>query len=267
VGEHYLGVCAIYRWEADYLREWVAFHRLVGVERFFLYDNASEDEHLEALAPFVEDGSVTVHPWPVFPGQGSAYDHCLAVHGEEVRWMAFIDVDEFLFSPQGRPLPDVLRGYERHPGVGVSRAWMGTSGHRTKPEGLVLANFASRLHPPEPNRSVKSIVDPSRVVHRVNEHWFEYADGAPAVDEHEQPLESWTRDLSFDVLRINHYFTKSEEEALVKFARPQAGGGKLRGKLRPEGLRRRNEDYGRPDRVIQQYLPALEESLAAVARR
>jgi len=34
-----LAVTAIYRWEADYLREWVAFHRLVGVERFFLYDN------------------------------------------------------------------------------------------------------------------------------------------------------------------------------------------------------------------------------------
>jgi hypothetical protein len=264
VPEHYLGIGAIYRWEADYLREWVAFHRLVGVERFFLYDNASEDDHLAALAPFVEDGSVTVHEWPVFPGQGSAYDHCLARHGDEVRWLAFLDVDEFLFSPQGRPLPEVLKGFERHPGVGVSRAWMGTSGHRTKPEGLVLRNFSSRLHPPDPNRSVKSIVDPSRVVQRMNEHWFEYAGGEQAVDEHEQPLESWTRDLSFDVLRINHYFSKSEEEALVKFSRPQAGGGKLRGKLRQEGLRRRNEDYGRPDHVIQQYLPALEESLAAL---
>src|SRR6478672_10434930 len=101
---HYLGVAAIYRWEAENLREWVAFHRVVGVDRFFLYDNASEDDHLEALAPFVEDGSVTVHPWPVFPGQGSAYDHALARHGGEVRWIAFLDVDEFFFSPTGRPL-------------------------------------------------------------------------------------------------------------------------------------------------------------------
>jgi hypothetical protein len=144
---------------------------------------------------------------------------------------------------------------------------MGTSGHRTKPEGLVLANFASRLFPPDPNRSVKSIVDPSRVVRRINEHWFEYAGGERAVDEYEQPLETWRRDLTFDVLRINHYFTKSEEEAMVKFSRPQAGGGELRGKLRREGLRRRNEEFGRPDHVIQQYLPALEESLAAIEQR
>jgi hypothetical protein len=268
-GTHYLGVGAIYRWEAHNLREWVAFHRLLGVERFFLYDNASEDEHLEALAPFIEDGSVTVHPWPVFPGQGSAYDHCLARHGDEVRRIAFLDVDEFLFSPTGRPLPEVLRDYEQYAGIGVSRAWMGTNGYETRPEGLLLANFSSRLHVPEPNRSVKSIVDPSRVTRRVNEHWFEYADGAPTVDEHQQPLESWLRpgELTFDRLRINHYFSKSEQEALAKFDRPQAGGGKLRPGLKLRGLRKRNELYGRPDDVILQYLPALEELLAAVAER
>jgi hypothetical protein len=62
VGKEYLGIGAIYRWEGPNLREWVAFHRVVGVDRFFLYDNDSDDEHLEALAPFIEDGSVTVHP-------------------------------------------------------------------------------------------------------------------------------------------------------------------------------------------------------------
>jgi hypothetical protein len=32
----YLSICAMYRNEAPYLREWVAFHRLMGVERFYL---------------------------------------------------------------------------------------------------------------------------------------------------------------------------------------------------------------------------------------
>ena len=38
-------------------REWVEFHRLVGVERFFLYNNFSEDNHMEVLAPYIEEGS------------------------------------------------------------------------------------------------------------------------------------------------------------------------------------------------------------------
>ena len=39
--------------------EWIEFHRLVGVERFFLYDNGSTDDHREVLAPYVEEGIVT----------------------------------------------------------------------------------------------------------------------------------------------------------------------------------------------------------------
>jgi hypothetical protein len=39
----YLGAFAIFKDEASYLPEWFEFHRLVGVERFFLYDNGSSD--------------------------------------------------------------------------------------------------------------------------------------------------------------------------------------------------------------------------------
>src|SRR5687768_9080374 len=60
----YLSVCSIYRDHAEYLREWIEFHRLVGVERFFLYDNESSDDHREVLAPCVERGIVVIHDWP-----------------------------------------------------------------------------------------------------------------------------------------------------------------------------------------------------------
>ena len=39
----YLAICTIYRDNAPYFREWIEFHRLVGVERFFLYNNRSDD--------------------------------------------------------------------------------------------------------------------------------------------------------------------------------------------------------------------------------
>jgi len=261
----YLAVCAIYRWEGDYLREWVAFHRLQGVERFFLYDNGSEDGHREALAPYLADGSVLLHDWPMHPGQGPAYEHCLEHHRDHARWIAFIDCDEFLFSPAGRPLPEVLRDYEQWPGVGVSRAWMGTSFHETRPTGLVLENFSHRLDLPEPTLSVKSIVDPARTERRLNAHSFAYRDGALAVDESGQEFDGWVPgSYSIERLRINHYFTKSEEEAIEKFNRPQAGTGKLRPELSLEALRRRNERYAVPDDTIQRWLPDLRAELARV---
>ena len=52
-GGAYLAACTIYRDDAAYLAEWIEFHRLMGVERFFLYDNGSTDDHREVLAPYL----------------------------------------------------------------------------------------------------------------------------------------------------------------------------------------------------------------------
>lgn len=97
----YLAIAAIYRDDAAYLAEWIEFHRLVGAERFFLYDNLSTDEHRSVLDPYVREGVVVVHDWPqTFPsGQVPAFADCLERHRDDARWIAFLDVDEFLFSP------------------------------------------------------------------------------------------------------------------------------------------------------------------------
>lgn len=263
----YLSVCAIYRDEAPYLREWVAFHRLVGVERFFLYNNRSSDEHLEALAPYVEDGTVEVRDWRLYPGQVAAYEHCAREHARDSRWIAFIDVDEFLFSPTGRPVSELLAGYEQWPGVGVNRTVFGTSGHVTAPEGLVIENYVRRGRDEATARAIKSIADPSQVERCQNCHAFIYREGALAVDENKQPIGppyAQTDAMVRSLLVINHYWTKSEEECLRKFARPTAYG-----KPRLEVAHKRalggvlNEVL---DEDILQYAPALREELARAER-
>jgi hypothetical protein len=228
----YLGVCAIYKNEAPYLREWIEFHRLHGVERFFLYDNGSDDDHLEALAPYL-DGIVTVYDWPTVPGQLLAYEHCLETHGEEIRWLAFIDLDEFLFSPADRPLPEVLSDYEDAPGVAVYRATYGTSGHDTPPGGLIIENYVMRaeddyIH----NRTVKSVVDPRRALIReprkINNpelHLCSTTDGL-LVDENHRPVDYMlSESATYEKLRINHYFTRSRAEFEEKFRNVRADTG------------------------------------------
>jgi glycosyl transferase family 92 len=215
-GTPYLSICATYRDEAPYLREWIEFHRLVGVERFFLYDNGSKDDHRAVLAPYVEPGIVVIHDWPVFPGQVEAFDHCVIEHRNDSRWIAFVDVDEFLFSPTGRPLPELLAGYERWPGVGVNWALFGSSGHRSPPPGLAIEQYDSRSASTLSNRYIKSIVDPTRVAHAGNAHYFVF-DHQTTVDENEYPIRGMlTKSVSFERLRINHYFARSEQEAREK---------------------------------------------------
>ena len=132
-----LTVCGIFRDEAPYLAEWVTFHRLQGVEHFWLYDTLSEDDWRSELAPELAAGIVTVTPWPEEAGQPSAYLDCLQRHRDETRWMAFIDIDEFLFSPSGRRLPEVLRAFDHRPGVVANWRMLQSAGASDPPRGAV----------------------------------------------------------------------------------------------------------------------------------
>jgi glycosyltransferase involved in cell wall biosynthesis len=262
---HYLAVCAIYRNEGPYLREWVELHRLVGVEKFFLYDNGSTDDHREQLAPYIADGSVEVQSWPQDFGQITAYAHCLEACRDRARWIAFIDLDEFLFSPTLAPLPGILADYEQHPGVVVNWALFGSSGHKTRPDGLVIENYLWRVRDDGGrNRHVKSIVDPRRTLHSrgLNPHCFAYSEGF-AVDEEGRPLDrkpfGRTDEVSFARLRVNHYYIKSEEQWAQKRLAPMANSGRSRGEA-PE----QTKFFTQRDETITAYAPAVLRRLQAV---
>ena len=215
-----LAVGAIFRDEARYLPEWIAFHRRQGVERFYLYENNSNDDWEAALAPFSD--VVELRHWPDHPGQFSAYSDCLQRHRQDTRWIAFIDVDEFLFSPTGRSLPDVLSRFSGVPAVVANWRIYGTNGHEVPPKGSVIDNYPI----PEPdhdpvNLHVKSIVFPSMTSSLVqNPHSFRYY--ARAVGEDETPVSGCLRDPpTADLLRVNHYITRSRQEWAAKLRRPQ----------------------------------------------
>ncbi len=273
----YLSICAIYRDEAPYLREWIEFHRLAGVERFFLYDNLSEDDHLEVLAPYLEEGIVTVRRWPVFDPQVPAYNDCIRWHRYDSRWIAFIDVDEFLFSPTGQSLQQVLADYEAWPGVAVAWTMFGTGGHRTRPPGLVIENYLRTIEQPDPIMNMKRIVDPTRVTTCASAHHCVYP-YMSAVDENHFPVDGHTLMApSSERLRLNHYNSKSEEDFDAKFDRWLAIGKRPSASTRRfqawsdqvptvddlERLRKEEENGGR-DETILMFLPALREALRPV---
>jgi hypothetical protein len=220
------------------------------------------------LAPYLDDGTVVIHDWPSRERpQEPAYDHCLQTHGDESRWIAFIDLDEFLFSPTIQPLPEVLADYEQHPGVVANWAMFGTAGHLTKPAGLTIECFDRRKdYPSDSLEQVKSIVDPARAEHAVTGHWFTYREGA-AVNERHEPVEGRAaQPVAFERLRVNHYAHRSRQEYLEKLARPQVVGTYK--KFPPNSLERRiNRSNAVADDTIKAYLPELRERLAAVEKQ
>ena len=254
----YLAACSCLGYDTAYLLEWIEFHRLVGIERFFLYNNGDREAQRELLQPYVEEGMVVLYDWTLFPPQIPAARHCLAAHSEDARWIAFVDTDEFLFSPSGTPLTVLLTSYERWPGVGVNGANFGTSGHREKPEGLVIENYLNRLG----DSHVKLIVDPRRTVDCVTPHCFTYKEDSYAVDENGYPIVgAQTSYISFSRFRLNHYFTKSEAEFRKKATRTRPDFGAERDHERLAKQLEALTKLGKTDSDILQFVPALRASL------
>lgn len=138
-----VSICAIFKNEAPYLREWIEFHRIVGVEHFYLYNNNSEDGFREVLAPYLREGLVTLIEWPYRQAQMKAYWDCVARFRTETRWLGFIDLDEFVVPRKTDTIYEVLQPFEKNrPAVIFYWRVFGSSGRmKRNPHGLVTEDF------------------------------------------------------------------------------------------------------------------------------
>ena len=263
---HYLTIGAMFKDEAPYLAEWVSHHLTHGVDHMYMYNNGSTDNPEHVLRPFLDQGRVSLISWPT-PKElgaqiGAAHDFRDRTRGSS-RWAAFIDVDEFLFSPVG-PLPSVLNSFENEAGVEVNWVNYGSSNREVAGEGDVRDRFLYRAPLQwKRNRQFKTIFNPLEAEGRIPQsHAWKYRNGRLAVNEVHRPLnadvsvldmaEWWLRSLapsfhrklahrfplhfnlygprimrrvSVDLLRINHYLLKSRQEYAEKQIRH---GGKAK---------------------------------------
>lgn len=224
-----IAACLCFRDSAPYLHEWLLFHRLQGISRFYLYDNDSTDEYASVLAPWIDAGLVQCRRWPGLAQQQAIYQHCLANVDDNIDWLAFIDDDEFLFATDGQPLQHTLEHYADFAGVAVCWVLFGMNGHKAASPDWVLERFTRSAGGPDPH--VKCIVRPSRIVRSTCiGHAFEPKAGFAVVDERWRPIEGpFSIEPSCDLLRINHYITRSESELLARrLMRPEANTGRVK---------------------------------------
>lgn len=227
----YLSIAVIIKNEKPYLKEWIEYHLMVGVDRFYVYDIESTDGPLEILQPYIEKGIVQ---YKYYPGKGmqvQAYCDAILTNKYNTRWLAFVDIDEFIVPVQKYTLPEVLRDFERYPGICLSWAMYDSSGHIEKPDGLVIKYYTHRNTDPEYrlNRTIKSIVNPREVI-VTNVHWCYYRGFKWGVNENGCEITGNNAEIpSLEKLRVNHYYTKSKEEFLFKLNKGAVGtyGGNI----------------------------------------
>jgi hypothetical protein len=225
---HGLSVAAMVLDENSYLPEWMAYHRLVGVDHFFLLDNGSQVPIKEVLAEEIALGRATVVDFKMRGVHREAFNSILSQFGHLTRWMAFIDPDEFLVPKSADDIPSILRDFEDFGGLAVNWMLFGSSGHKVRPSGLQIENFTTRNPDAHPsNTFVKSIIQPGKTSESGGPHHFLYKPGFFAVNEKKSPCESLHSPPSFDRIQLNHYQLRSRQEFEEKLARWKGTGYRI----------------------------------------
>ncbi|WP_420421963.1 glycosyltransferase family 92 protein [Simkania sp.] len=149
-----LVVCTVFKNESEYLEEWLNHNLDLGVEHFFLFDDESSDDFLAVLEPYLADGLITLAPLSMdnpgnHPGCYSGYqlfkiNEVMQNCGDRIKWLAAIDIDEYIVPNKHSSLIGYLRDIEKEvPNVGfVSIPWFnfGTSYIEKVPYGQ-MTNF------------------------------------------------------------------------------------------------------------------------------
>lgn len=262
--QYNLSICAIFRDEGPYLKEWIEFHRLVGVQHFLLYNHLSVDNFREVLQPYIDNKIVEVidltdeiesrSHWGSI--QTGSYNDGLAKLSGVSKWVAFIDSDEFLYPVKKDNLNTVLKNYEKFGGVCAHWAMFGTSHIPKIPEKVLQIEalvYRAKLDCPT-NGHVKSIVRPERVSHFPNPHYAIYKLGYGQVNENKVAFEGpINKEISSNILRINHYWTRDEDY----FFNVKVPSRVKRGLSKETELKRAGNYNAELDTSMFRFVPAL----------
>jgi hypothetical protein len=189
-------ICTMLRNQARFLPEWVTYHSRIGVEKWFIYDNNSNDDIEDVIDSLVGlNFNITRRIWPWIKTQEAGFAHCAIQSRDLCKWVGFIDVDEFFHLRPGLSLHDIIGNYSTRNDVAELRTIcysFGPSGlDQVPPEGNTIG-YTCRMRASERH---KSILKPeginSTLINMV--HHFHLKDGFGHVN------------LDRNVMVINHY--------------------------------------------------------------
>ncbi|MFQ6630856.1 hypothetical protein Gotur_008519 [Gossypium turneri] len=161
---HETCICTMARNQARFLKEWVIYHALIGVQRWYIYDNNSDDDTDQVIESLFNAGyNISRHIWPWIKTQEGGFSHCALRAKGSCEWIGFIDVDEFLHLPSGLFLHDVISnltstitsfGNISIGEIRVSCYSFGPSGLKRIPKQGVMVGYTCRLVVPERHKSI-----------------------------------------------------------------------------------------------------------------
>lgn len=213
-----IGITTIQRDRAPWIKEWLAFHYLVGFRKFYIFAHNCQDNTNEIATELKKKFDIEVFnldPELERP-QMKCYQYSCENFLQNVDWMAFIDSDEFLFPTSHDSMEAALNefSHQKISALGIYWVCFGSSGHIKEPLGLIVENYKQRANDGYTNnRHIKSIVRGGKVQGTIqigaNSHIFKTPWGT--YDENLRPITNGLTNYepTYKKFRINHYLCQS----------------------------------------------------------
>ena len=95
--ENDIAVATAVKNESTYIGEWLEYHYKIGVDKFYVYNNDSEDrsELEKVLEPWIQKNVVEYFQLPGLLSQIPAYIDAIKRFRFDCKYLGFIDCDEF----------------------------------------------------------------------------------------------------------------------------------------------------------------------------
>ena len=227
ISAHELAVAMMFQNEAPYLKEWIEYHKMVGVEHFWLYNDASTDNWQKVLEPYITEGLVEVIDW-----QSGGYHRYIAAQRFAMRdalrrssgvtsWLAVIDTDEFLIPMQEKTISECLeKHFKQAAAAYVNWHHFGTNRSYLKQGESLLFKLTACSKKGHPKNGVgKSIVRPNCIAieNTFTVHHFPLLSDCTYYNGDAQSIAQCSMDLKTDgkshtkFLRLNHYHMRDEQ--------------------------------------------------------
>ena len=220
-----LSICAVLKNEERFIKEWIEYHCLAGVDHFYLYDLKSRDASRSIIAPYVEEGIVTLVDWPdnvkgisdensslwILSNQLPAYENAIKKAVSESKWLVIVDVNEFLTS-SGTNIKDVLEKYDHCAGLILTSECFDAFQNEVIPNKLLIQSTEITQLPKRDKRKevTKTIFKPELCTAFV---WPPYQ----VVFKNLQTAQT----LSKQEMRVNHYINREPEAIFYAKKKPK----------------------------------------------
>lgn len=230
-----ISIASCFRAELQYMKEWIEYHLLIGVEHFYLANNDIYKELAnDLLKPYIEKGIVTLI-------QTDEKKHVQIkitpelVKLADTKWLAVIDLDEYIYpeEPTGN-IYNTIRHFEQINVCAIGLNWCIFGNNDVIfPAKLLTQTFVKRAKRTDLcNRTIKFLIRPEYVQESLG-HSFIFKKDTFAVNSNKRPIYA-DKDNKYKVenpcwkrLRLNHYPIKSIFDFVNKIGRGYMGKTKM----------------------------------------